>query len=56
MPNVIGMGLKDALYILENLDLNVETTGRGSIREQSIPPGEPVEKGEKVLLEMTFTE
>jgi cell division protein FtsI (penicillin-binding protein 3) len=56
MPNVIGMGLKDALYILENLGLNVQVKGRGSIRQQSIPPGEAIEKGDKAVLRMTFVE
>lgn len=54
MPNVIGMGVKDALYILENLGLNVQIRGRGSIREQSIAPGQPIDKGDKVVLTMTF--
>lgn len=56
MPNVIGMGVKDAVYILENLGLNVNIKGRGSIRKQSIPAGAKIEKGEKVVLEMTFKE
>jgi cell division protein FtsI (penicillin-binding protein 3) len=56
MPNVIGMGAKDAIYILENMGLTVKIKGRGSIREQSIPPGTRIEKGEKVTLEMTFSE
>jgi len=55
MPNVIGMGIKDALYILENLGLQVEVRGRGSIRQQSIPPGEKIDKDDKVVLTMTFT-
>ncbi len=56
MPKVIGMGVKDAVYILENMGLNVSVVGRGSIRKQSIPPGTRIEKGEKVELEMTFKE
>ena len=56
MPNVVGMGVKDAIYILENLGLNVKVNGRGSIREQSVAPGEPIDKGDQVVLTMTFTE
>jgi cell division protein FtsI (penicillin-binding protein 3) len=56
MPKVIGMGVKDAVYILENMGLNVSVVGRGSIRKQSIPPGTRIQKGEKVELEMTFKE
>jgi len=54
MPSVIGMGVKDAVYILEAMGLNVKIKGRGSIQKQSIPAGKPVDKGELVVLEMTF--
>ncbi len=54
MPNVVGMGVKDAIYILENMGLTVEVSGRGSIQEQSIPPGTKIKKGEKVVLKMSF--
>lgn len=54
MPNVIGMGVKDAVYILENMGLNVEIKGRGSIQQQSIAPGTAIEEGDKVILTMTF--
>jgi cell division protein FtsI (penicillin-binding protein 3) len=54
MPNVIGMGVKDALHILENMGLNVKVKGRGSIREQSIAPGARIEEGDRVVLTMTF--
>ena len=39
MPNVIGMGVKDALYILENRGLQVSLKGSGKIVSQSIPAG-----------------
>ena len=39
VPNVVGMGLRDALYILENLGLNVEINGYGRVKRQSIKPG-----------------
>jgi cell division protein FtsI (penicillin-binding protein 3) len=54
MPNLVGMGAKDAVYILENMGLTVEIVGRGSIQQQSIPPGTRIEKGEKVVLKMSF--
>ena len=56
MPNVVAMGLKDALYLLENMGLSVEVVGRGSIRKQSIPVGSRVMRGQKVTLEMSFIE
>lgn len=43
IPNVVGMGLKDALYLLENMGLRVITSGTGRVREQSIDPGTPIE-------------
>jgi cell division protein FtsI (penicillin-binding protein 3) len=39
VPNVVGMGLKDALYILENLGLKVRFSGVGKIKNQSVSPG-----------------
>lgn len=55
MPNVKGMGAKDALFILENLGLSVELQGRGTILNQSIKPGTRVSKGDLVILEMSFS-
>lgn len=54
MPNVKGMGVKDAVYILENMNLSVELQGRGTILKQSITPGSRISKGELVVLEMSF--
>lgn len=39
MPDVRGMGLKDALYALESRGLKVSFTGAGAVWEQSIEPG-----------------
>jgi cell division protein FtsI (penicillin-binding protein 3) len=41
VPSVVGMGLKNALYILENLGLTVEVDGVGKVALQSIRPGTP---------------
>lgn len=51
IPNVVGMGLKDALYLLENLGLHVVVTGTGKVREQSIDPGTPIEN-KKIFLKL----
>lgn len=45
MPNVVGMGLRDAIFVLENRGFRVRHKGVGKILQQSIPPGEPIEKG-----------
>ena len=39
VPNVMGMGLRDALYLLENSGLRVRFTGVGKVRHQSLQPG-----------------
>ena len=54
MPNVKGMGVKDAVFILENLGLSVELQGRGTILNQSIALGSRISKGDLVVLEMSL--
>lgn len=39
VPDVRGMGLKEALFLLESRGLRVSFTGRGSVRTQSPAPG-----------------
>ncbi|MFN7012789.1 MAG: penicillin-binding transpeptidase domain-containing protein [Bacteroidia bacterium] len=51
-PNVVGMSLKDAVYILENKGFLVKVIGKGMIKNQSIPPGQPVQKGNIITLEL----
>ncbi|MBK5273076.1 MAG: transpeptidase family protein, partial [Bacteroidia bacterium] len=53
MPNVKGMGLKDALYLLENMGLKVTIKGRGKITTQSVAPGTALAKGSSVMLELS---
>ena len=54
VPNVVGMGLKDALFLLENNGLRVKFQGRGSVRSQSIQAGAKVAPGSTVFLEMSL--
>lgn len=49
VPNVVGMGLRDAMYILENRELKVVVSGSGRVRKQSIIPGTPL-KGQTIRL------
>jgi cell division protein FtsI (penicillin-binding protein 3) len=53
VPNVVSMGAKDAIYLLENAGLRVRLLGRGSVRYQSIAPGSKVGKGDMITLEMS---
>ncbi|MET0464358.1 MAG: penicillin-binding protein [Chitinophagaceae bacterium] len=52
MPNVRGMGLKDALFILENMGMKVSVQGKGKVSSQSVSPGTAVLKGMPVLIEL----
>ncbi len=53
VPNVVGMSLKDALYILENSGMEVEFEGTGTVRRQSIRPGLRIKPGQKIILELS---
>ena len=53
VPNVMGMGLKDAIYLLENSGLTVQVVGRGMVRKQSIQPGQRFHRGTRILIELT---
>lgn len=52
MPDVRGMGLKDALYLLENMQLKVIARGRGKVKQQSIEPGITLDRKSPVILEL----
>ncbi len=49
VPNVIGLGLRDALHLLENRGLKVQTRGLGKVRKQSLKAGTAV-RGQTILL------
>ena len=49
-PNVIGMGLKDAVYLLENKGLKVTITGRGRVMNQSLIAGTNFTKNQNIAL------
>ena len=53
VPNVKGMGARDAVYVLENLGLKVEVQGRGFVREQSLLPGTRITKGNRITLRLS---
>lgn len=50
IPNVAGLGLKDALYVLENKGLKTSVSGRGRVVSQSIPAGTVFNKGQKITI------
>ncbi len=52
MPDVKGMGLKDALYLLESMDMKVMAKGKGRVKMQSVQPGTVLNKNQNVTLEL----
>jgi cell division protein FtsI (penicillin-binding protein 3) len=49
-PDVKGMGLKDALYLLENKGMIALVSGKGKVVSQSIAAGTNFKKGQKIYL------
>lgn len=52
VPNVQGMTLRDAVFILENLGLKVSITGTGRVRKQSVTAGRRISQGAQIRLEL----
>ena len=52
MPNLKGMNLKDALFIMERYGIQIIISGSGSIINQSIQSGEHISKETLVKLEL----
>lgn len=52
VPNVKGMGLRDALFVLENAGLKVGVVGSGMVQRQSLTPGQDVREGACIQIEL----
>ena len=52
MPDVHGMGARDAVYLIESRGMKVKINGRGKVVAQSIGPGMTVKKGMTCVLKM----
>jgi cell division protein FtsI (penicillin-binding protein 3) len=52
MPELKGLGLKDAVYICENMGLRLNVRGTGKVGAQSIVAGQTINKGQLVQLEL----
>lgn len=50
MPELKGVGLKDALALCEANGWVVQAKGKGKVSDQSVPAGTALAKGQKVLL------
>lgn len=53
MPDVTGMPVMDAISLLENLGLKVQIKGNGTVKNQSIAPGEKIKSNQKVDLSLS---
>lgn len=52
VPDVRGMGARDAVYLLKKAGLHVQVFGRGRVVTQSVRPGTRVTKGRKIMIEL----
>ncbi|MBS5539295.1 MAG: transpeptidase family protein [Phocaeicola plebeius] len=50
VPNVRGMGAKDAIYLLESKGLHVRLSGTGKVIRQSLNAGSYLHKGQTITL------
>jgi cell division protein FtsI (penicillin-binding protein 3) len=50
VPDVTDMGLKDAIFLLENRGLKVIAEGTGVVKSQSLEEGRFINKGETIRL------
>ncbi len=50
VPQVRGLTLRDALFLLENRGLHVRALGTGRVREQSLDVGAPIRRGDLITL------
>ncbi len=52
VPDVTGLGLKDAIYLLENMGLKVAASGRGKVTNQSLTGNSNFSKGQLIKLDL----
>jgi cell division protein FtsI (penicillin-binding protein 3) len=53
VPDVRGMVLSDAVYILENLGLKVKVSGVGKVKTQSLSPGSRIYPKAEIRLKLS---
>lgn len=52
VPDLQGMGAKDALYLLGQMGLKVQIAGKGKVVSQNLLPGTAVSKGQTILIHL----
>lgn len=50
VPNVVGMGAAEALYMLESAGLRVRIAGTGAVASQSLPAGTSCQRGTTIVI------
>lgn len=53
VPDVQGMTLRDAIYLLEKNGLRVSVQGKGRVSEQSLSPGTRISRGARIYLQLS---
>ncbi len=53
VPDVQGMTLRDAIYVLEKTGLRVVHQGKGRVSEQSLSPGTRISKGSQIHIRLS---
>jgi len=54
IPDVRGLGVTDAVFILENLGLKTKITGKGTVKSQSIKAGSVLRRGDEINLTLNM--
>ncbi len=52
VPDLKGMGLRDALYVLNNIGLRTVVKGKGKVVKQSLEPGVQIRPGYPISIEL----
>jgi cell division protein FtsI (penicillin-binding protein 3) len=52
VPSVLGMTLKDALFLLESRGLNVIIEGQGRVVQQSLKPGCSIKEASNIIIKL----
>ena len=52
VPNLVGMDITDAVYLLENMGVKTEFTGQGTVKEQSLHAGDTLKANSIICLKL----
>jgi cell division protein FtsI (penicillin-binding protein 3) len=52
IPDVTGMGARDAVFLLESAGIKVKVSGKGKVKRQSLVPGSKITAGSQCMIEL----